>query len=129
LAGLLVRRPRRVILVTMAISVIVCAGGVVAWGLWPVGRAFDRAVWLDEKQEAARLEIANRIVAQRLLDGKSRAEVVGVLGEPRKTGYFSDWNLVYRLGDERGFMSIDSEWLVVRFDANERVSEYRIVRD
>jgi hypothetical protein len=30
---------------------------------------------------------------------------------------------------ERGFISIDSEWLVVRFDTAGKVSEYRIVRD
>jgi hypothetical protein len=102
---------------------------VALWALWPVGRAFDKAVWQDEKQESARLEMADRIVARRMLDGKTRVEVLSMLGEPPKTGYFSDWNLVYWLGAERGFVSIDSEWLVVRFDADERVSEYRIVRD
>lgn len=120
------KRTRRNILI---IAAMVCVAVVAAWALWPVGRAFDQAVWADEKQEGARLEMADRIVARRMLDGKARAEVVAMLGEPPKTGYFSDWNLVYRLGMERGFISIDSEWLVVRFDANERVSEYRIVRD
>ena len=121
-----VRRRRRNILL---ISVTAIVAAVVAWALWPVGRAFDKAIWQDEKQESARLEMADRIVARRLLDGKSRVEVVSMLGEPPKTGYFSDWHFVYRLGMERGFISIDSEWLVVRFDANDRVSEYRIVRD
>ena len=37
--------------------------------------------------------------------------------------------MVYWLGDERGYMSIDSEWLVVRLDGEGKVAEYRIVRD
>jgi len=113
----------------LIIAATVLVAGVLVWALWPVGRAFDQAVWADEKQAGARLETADRIVARRMLDGKARADVVAMLGEPPKTGNSSDWNLVYRLGMERGFVSIDSEWLVVRFDANDRVSEYRIVRD
>jgi outer membrane protein assembly factor BamE (lipoprotein component of BamABCDE complex) len=120
------KRRRRNILI---IAVIAFVGVVAAWALRPVGRGFDQAVWRDERQESARLEMADRIVARRMLDGKARSEVVAMLGEPPKTGYFSDWDFVYRLGMERGFISIDSEWLVVRFDANDRVSEYRIVRD
>ena len=123
--GTVRRRRRNILLISIAAIVVAAA----AWALWPVGRAFDKAVWHDEKQESARLEMADRIVARRMLDGKARAEVTAMLGEPTKTGYFSDWSLVYWLGPERGFMNIDSEWLVVRFDANDRVSEYRIVRD
>ena len=52
-----------------------------------------------------------------------------MLGEPPHTGYFKDWDLVYWLGRERGFISIDSEWLVVRLDPKGWVREYRIVRD
>jgi hypothetical protein len=128
-AEAMVKRKRRNILTITVIAAFMFAGAVAASTLWPVGRAFDQAVWLDQKQEAARLEMADRIVARRMLDGKTRPEVVAMLGEPPKTIYFSDWNLVYRLGDERGYSSIDSEWLVVRFDADDRVSEYQIVRD
>lgn len=120
------RSKRRIILLA---SLITIGAAVAAYALWPVGRTFDQAVWLDEQQEVARLEMADRILARRALDGMTRAEVVAKLGEPPKTGYFPDWNLVYWLGMERGFMRIDSEWLVVRCDANGRVSDYRIVRD
>ena len=41
--------------------------------------------------------------------------------EPRSTEYFRDWSLVYNLGRERGFMAIDSEWLVVRIGVGEEV--------
>lgn len=61
--------------------------------------------------------------------GKSRAEVVVLLGEPPPTDYFRQYDMVYWLGAERGWLTIDSEWLVVRLDANKRVSEARIVTD
>jgi hypothetical protein len=52
-----------------------------------------------------------------------------MVGEPDKTNYFSDWDMVYWLGPERGFMGIDSEWLVFRLDGEEKVLEYQIVED
>ena len=52
-----------------------------------------------------------------------------MLGEPPTTEYFTDWNLVYNLGAERGFLSIDSEWLVLRTDQSGVVIQAAIVRD
>jgi hypothetical protein len=113
------------------ITLTVVAVAAVTWALWPSGRPFDPVTWNDKTQVEAgiRLAMADRIVSRRMLSGKTRPEVIAMLGEPPKTDYFSDWDLVYWLGPERGFISIDSEWLVVRFDSNNRVSEYRIVRD
>lgn len=40
-----------------------------------------------------------------------------LLGDETNTDYFKEVNnIVYYLGDERGFISIDSEWLVIMFD-------------
>jgi len=55
--------------------------------------------------------------------------VVDLLGEPPPTEYFKGWDLVYRLGMERGFISIDSEWLVLRLAPGGRVAEARLVTD
>lgn len=107
---------------------------VVAWGakrvLFP-GRGFDAAAWaLDaDYGRGPRLEMADRLVARSALLGRTRAEVVAQLGEPPPTAYFSDWDLVYWLGPERGLLSIDSEWLVVRFSSAGTASDCRIVRD
>lgn len=114
-------------LIAAIIVLVAAAAGALAFVFQ--GRAFDKAVWSDRSQEAARLAMADRIVARRLLDGKSRAEVTAMLGDQKEPGFFTDWDLVYWLGTERGFVGIDSEWLVVRFDANGRVAEYQIVRD
>ncbi len=73
--------------------------------------------------------MADRLVAQRTLRGKTRVEVVALLGEPPPTEYFRNWDLVYWLGPERALFSIDCEWLVFRLDQTGRVADYRIVRD
>jgi hypothetical protein len=63
------------------------------------------------------------------LGSMTRAAVVALLGPPTQTTYFRDYDLVYWLGPERGFMSIDSEWLVMRVGANDRIADCRIVTD
>ena len=63
------------------------------------------------------------------LRGMHRTEIDRLLGRPPETGYFSDWDYVYRLGMERGLFSINSEWLVLRFGADQRVSEWAVVSD
>ena len=63
------------------------------------------------------------------LDGMTRSEVVSLIGEPDVTDYFKEYDMVYRLGMERGFISIDSEWLVFRLNATDVVIEHNIVRD
>ena len=73
--------------------------------------------------------MADDLVRRRLLDGLTREQTLHLLGEPRPTNYFSEWDLVYWLGPERSFIGVDSEWLVVRFAPDGQVSEYRIVRD
>jgi hypothetical protein len=125
----LVRPPAR--WAVLAVSAILLLAILAIWQVWFPGRAFDAAAWQDEAQvqQGVRLKMADRLIARNTLYRKSRAEVVQLLGEPPPTGYFADWDLVYWLGPERGFISIDSEWLVLRLDQDRRVVHYRIVRD
>lgn len=99
--------------------------------VWFPGRAFDTAMWQDESlvRHGARLEMADRLIARGTLVGKSRAEVVGLLGEPPPAAYFTNWDLVYWLGPERSYFSVDSEWLVLRLSEDGRVIDNHIVRD
>lgn len=108
---------------------ILCA--LAAWRSWFPGTAFDPAVWHDEAhvKQGARLQMADRLIARQALLGRTRAKVVTMLGEPPETAYFANWDLVYWLGPERGLMSIDSEWLVMRLGHDGKVVESRIVRD
>lgn len=122
------RRKRWVVLGFIVLAV---TWGLAVWRVWFPGCAFDPAAWQDESQieQGVRLGMADRLLARDALRGKTRAEVVGLLGEPTPTGHFSDWDLVYWLGPERGWIHIDSAWLVVRFDGDGRVAECRIFRD
>ena len=125
----MVKRRKRWIVV--ALGTVAVVAGLTVCSMWLAGRAFDPVAWRDEfqVQQGVRLGMTDRLIARRTLLGKTRAEVIEMLGEPPPTGYFADWDLVYWLGPERGFMSIDSEWLVLRLDEDGRVVDNRIVRD
>jgi hypothetical protein len=96
-------------------------------------RRFDAAAWRDSAQvyspAAVRGCMVDDLLARHEFLGRRRAEVVTLLGEPRPTPYFTNYDLVYWLGPERGAMSIDSEWLVIRLDSTGRVAERRLVTD
>jgi hypothetical protein len=123
------RRMRRFDLI-VAMSMLAIVLSVVGWQLWFPGRAFDSVVWKNEAQidNGIRLAMADRLVARNMLQDKTRQEVVELLGEPLATSHFREWDLVYWLGPERGFLSVDSEWLVLRL-TDGRVQECRIARD
>jgi hypothetical protein len=93
---------------------------------------FDRTVWNAEAEgidDFRRHRMADWLLKQRRLVGMSRAEIVSMLGDPTETSHFREYDLVYVLGNERGWMSIDSEWLLMRLDDSGRVSMAEIGRD
>lgn len=92
---------------------------------------FDSNLWQGQKSfdNDVRIRMVDDLLSRHDFRGMSLERLTAILGEPDKTDYFEDWDLVYWLGPERGWMSIDSEWLVFRFDSENKVSEYRIVRD
>jgi hypothetical protein len=93
---------------------------------------FDRAVWSADAEgtdDFRRHRMADWLVKRRSLLGLSRTEVVSMLGEPTRTSHFRGYDLVYVLGNERGWMSIDSEWLLIRLDGTGRVLTAELGRD
>ena len=94
---------------------------------------FDAAVWQDvaraRSSEAVRGCMVDDLLERVKLHGRSRAEIVALLGEPPLNVYFTDFDFVYWLGPERGFVSIDSEWLVIKLDRAGRVSQAKLVTD
>ena len=96
-------------------------------------RAFETELWRDSAQvhgpDPVRIRMVDDLLQRHDFRGWARGRVVALLGEPPRTGYFTEYDLVYWLGPERGLVPIDSEWLVFRLDAVGRVGEYRIVRD
>lgn len=73
--------------------------------------------------------MADDLVENKKLIGLTRQEVLARLDEPPKTEYFKNFNLVYYLGPERGFMGIDSEWLVLKLGPEGRVVKATIAHD
>ena len=64
------------------------------------------------------------------LKGKTKDEVMTKLGSPSGAGYFKkDNNIIYYLEDERGLVSIDSEFLVIWLNKSGKVQKYEIQRD
>ncbi len=109
--------------------------------LWPIVNdrmhriPFDAQAWRSPEREPRdifwppRLRMVDDLLRRHRLDGMTRQQVVALIGEPDQTGYFSNWDMVYWLGPERGGFRIDSEWLVLRLDSQQKVTEHRIVRD
>ena len=123
------RRTRRWQVISLLVAVVAVVGAVAL--LHPKGREFDPNAWQRREQawDHAAGEMADRLVETSALQGMKRAQVVGMLGEPLQTPNFNDWDMKYWLGPERGYLSIDSEWLVIRLGSDGRVADYRIVRD
>lgn len=96
---------------------------------WRNRMPFESAKWKAGNENDIRIRMVDSLLRKYELNGKTRAEILALLGEPDNTGYFQDYDLVYRLRAERGFISIDSEWLVFPLDTNDMVKECRIARD
>jgi hypothetical protein len=94
-------------------------------------RPFDPVAWKDENvlTNELRILMVDDLLRCHSFRGMTREQVTAIIGEPDKTAYFHDWSMVYWLGPERSYFSIDSEWLVFRLDSQNRVTDYGIVRD
>jgi hypothetical protein len=120
---------------TVALIALFALSGASIYGYSTYGPTqFDPDVWRAGERaispaDAPRARIADGLVRSRSLIGKSRAEIDGLLGPETKTDKFDTYDLVYWLGPERGFVSIDSEWLVIDFDQRGSVVTAEIVRD
>jgi hypothetical protein len=124
-----VRRALSLIAILLAVGLSTLAA-VNYWKTRPL--PFDRTVWNAEPEDAddfRRHRMADWLLKQRRLLGMSRTEIVSMLGEPAKTSHFRSYDLVYVLGNERGWISIDSEWLLMRLDGSGHVSMAEIRRD
>jgi hypothetical protein len=97
---------------------------------FPFVRAWWHAADYDPNDRfSKRHRMSDWLVMTGALVGLRRDEVLAKLGPPPSTDKFTDYNLVYHLGFERGFISIDSEWLVMRLSPSGIVTEVEVIRD
>jgi hypothetical protein len=111
--------------------VIVAAFGLLAWHFTYGSLPFDRARWdrMDDWADKTRHRMADGLLQSGHLIGKSHAEITDLLDEPPPTSYFKEFDLVYQLGQDRGWIALDSQWLVMRLGADGKVGEAGLVTD
>ena len=117
----------------------VVVGGLLAqtnWKQWQHCRGytqFNPALWNDPALSAeptyVRLCMVDDLLAKYLLMGRSQAGVIELLGAPEPANGFAGYDLVYVLGPERSFISIDHEWLVIKLDAAGYVNDAKLMTD
>ena len=94
--------------------------------------AFDSFIWKNEKlaqsPDYPRIRMVDDLLARYPLVGMFKGQIDELLGVPPQTEYFKNYDYVYWLGPERGFMGIDSEWLCIKFEVG-KVQEFRILTD
>ncbi|WP_243523621.1 hypothetical protein [Bacillus pseudomycoides] len=84
--------------------------------------------WLQNEEK--RVYMIDDLLAKHKVVGKPKEEIIQLLGKPTETSRFEEMNqTVYYLGDERGLISIDSEWLILQFDNDDKVVEYKLYKD
>lgn len=89
---------------------------------------FSTERWLKDHEE--RTDMVDDLLTERRLIGKTEKEVIALLGPPTDTEYFSAEDaIVYYLGAERGFISIDSEWLLLWYDDSDKVVKHEVWTD
>lgn len=126
---------RKGLLVLGAACLLAAALVVLGWSGRDNGerQPFDSTRWREsmasEQADPVRLRMIDDLLRKHRLQGMTREDVDALLGRPAKTNFFQDYEYVYWLGPERGFMSVDSEWLGLKFDGAQRVIRAEILRD
>ncbi len=118
----------KVIAFTFGTLLVIVAGIIYVLFLLFSPDEFNQEIWVNKPAE--RVDMIDSMLSEVELKGKAKTEIIKILGHEEEKAYFKEPNnLVYYLGDERGFMSIDSEWLVLWFDDKDRVTDYEIKTD
>ena len=125
-------RPRLLLGLIVGVVVVVVAG--LGWW-WPTygSLAFERAEWDAAEAESKendfrRHRMADTLMWSRTLHGKTKAEVIAILGEP--ADHFNrERELTYMLGSTRFFLPIYADLLSIQLNEDGRVSEVWIFHD
>ncbi|MEY8849971.1 hypothetical protein AB9K26_14215 [Psychroserpens sp. XS_ASV72] len=76
-------------------------------------KRFDQTDWANEPLQ--RYEMVDDLIESQLLKGKSKSEVISILGEPNSKAQTKEDVFSYDLGDPPSFFSSRKEFLVVVF--------------
>jgi len=123
-----IRKAKRTNCIIFGIYAAVLVFVILAGWSYHARRSFSTEKWLRNPEERTR--IVGDLLRDHELVGMEEAAVVELLGsDDRDRGYFVEEDrFVYYLGPERGFISIDSEWLILEF-ADGVVWDYDLTTD
>lgn len=79
---------------------------------------FDSKQWQIHlaDRDTIKQKMVNDLLSKHQLIGMTQTKIDEILGKPPQTEYFKDYDYVYWLGPERSSLSIDSEWLGIKFE-------------
>lgn len=90
----------------------------------PKLKSYVNQITFDSKQwqihladrDTIKQKMVNDLLSKHQLIGMTQTKIDEILGKPPQTEYFKDYDYVYWLGPERSALSIDSEWLGIKFE-------------
>jgi hypothetical protein len=126
----------------LVVVVALTVSGILVWRAYSTARGelsesrcdghttFVRSEWMDTTLATGMLAVRGCMVDDLLerheLRGKTRAEVVALIGEPQRSDVFPEYDMVYWLGPERGLIGTDSEFLLMKLDKSGRVTSVEL---
>lgn len=104
------------------------------WAVFLAPLPFVATLWDVDAEHGTllktRYRIADRLATSGRLDNMNRQEVIALLGEPvTDVKRMGNPDLLYVLGPERGFISIDYEWLLIDLGPSGKVSKVVVASD
>lgn len=127
----------------LVVAVAMAVGAFATWRAYTGARSqlaesrcdghatFVQSQWMDTALVRSKLAVRGCMVDDLLerheLRGMTRAQVVGLIGEPDTTRDLPEYDLVYWLGPQRGLIGTDSEYLVMKLDKTHRVTSVELV--
>ncbi|APY08137.1 hypothetical protein BWZ20_07410 [Winogradskyella sp. J14-2] len=89
-------------------------------------KPFDAQKWQSEPLK--RYEMVDDIIESQMLLGKSKSEIIEILGQPDSKLHTSKDAFIYTIGDPPSFFSSQKEYLLIVFK-NERVEDVSLAVD
>ncbi|WP_299114640.1 hypothetical protein [uncultured Winogradskyella sp.] len=88
--------------------------------LWLFEKRFDKVLW--ENNSTQRYQMVDDLIESQILLGKTKDEVIVLLGQPYSSSNVEKDIFIYRLGDQPSFFNSRKEHLLILF-INQKVDE------
>jgi hypothetical protein len=128
-----VRRRRPLITWTIVTAALAVVAFAISIWLTMTPLPFDRTQWdatLNSRSDTTRHRMADGLVQSKGLVGKSRSEIVEMLGPPdTRTLWPELWDANYYIGPCRHIVGVDTEFLVLKFDDSGILTAAAITED